>query len=186
MLHQVAVRAYELGRLRRDHLGSERLQALLSGQREDRIVLLFRLLGPGLLLDEDVLDGLYVLVAATGCRGGGRRRGLLVVGGLRGVLFDLFVFERVFEVFHRAIPLLGPGDCTAEHPTDKCSGPTTPNRGESFPDGRDSTGFRGRKKRTDRRGPKRPLGPRRRGAAFSTQPLGSSVRPPPKRRTQRG
>src|SRR6185436_313789 len=111
VLDEVAVRADELGRLRGHHLDREGLQALLTGQSEDGVVLLLGLLGAGLLLDQDVLDRFDVLVA-TGARGRGRRgRQRVLVGGagLGTILVDLFVFERVFEVFHRAIPLFGRG-----------------------------------------------------------------------------
>src|SRR4029453_10842283 len=111
VLDQVAVRADELGWLGGHHLDREGLQALLTGQGEDGVVLLLGLLGAGLLLDQDVLDRFDVLVATGGRGRGGRagRRVLIGGAGLGTLLVDLFVFARVFEVFHLAIPLFGRG-----------------------------------------------------------------------------
>src|SRR6266508_790780 len=107
VLHQVALLAYELGGLRRDHLDRERLEALLSRQAEEAVILLFLAL-PGLLLDQEVLDRLDVF--SVGC---GRRSGDLFgrCFGVLGFLLDLFVLEALFDVFH--VPSFRPGDSTA-------------------------------------------------------------------------
>src|SRR3990170_4223953 len=178
MLHQVAVRTYELGRLRGHDLDRKRLQSLLATEGQEGILLLLGLLGPGLLLDEDVLDRLDRLVAG----GGGRRAGgggvTVEILGLLALPVPLFVVARLFEVFHGPVSLLGRGILLPRIPVTSVPGVE---RGEGAIHSRLEAGAQPSwAEGEERRGPKRPLGPRRRGAAVSTQPLWSSVRPAPR------
>src|SRR5207253_4464163 len=192
MLHEVTVLAYELGWLWRDDLDRERLQALLPGQAQDRFVLFLLLSGPLLLLDDELLDGLYVAAFTLGRRPGGRPLGAwAILGFVLGTLVRFFVVDAVFDVFH-SDPRFAVGGFysrgqrlpgrhgraffrTGEHPAQpRCSQGEGSRRG--IPE-------RSRKtKQEDEEGPKRPLVPRRRGAALSTQPLGSLFASPSGRR----
>src|SRR5581483_2957116 len=176
VLHQVALLAYELGGLGRHHLHRQRLQALLSCQTEDRVLVL--LVVPPFLLDDEVLDRLDVVRVAG--RGGRRLLHIEVLGLL---LVELLVVDLVFDVFHgRSLTPAGGLYCRGATRTGS-SGYQTRERGPLFPvpfdppsaGAQEGSGAPGARERdAKRRGPKRPLGPRRRGAAFSTQPLGSS------------
>src|ERR671923_2109913 len=93
VLHQVALLAYELGRLGRHDLLGDRLESLLPREGQDGVVVLVLLRRLRLLLDDQLLDGLYVALGGVLGRGGRRGRGGLI--GLFGlgllVLNDIFV-----------------------------------------------------------------------------------------------
>src|SRR6185369_4440348 len=111
MFHQVAVLAHELRRLHRDHPGVEGFEAFVArrGRGRDLILFLGRLLLPilGLLLGEEILDGLHVLQA--GLRGHGGLRQLLRCGF--ETLKDLLVLEGglnlLVHVFVYVVDVLG-------------------------------------------------------------------------------
>src|SRR5438876_5832105 len=103
MFHQVAVLAHELRRLHRDDPGVEGFEPLVArrGRCRDLILVVGRFLLSilGLLLGQQILDGLHVLQARLRRHGGLRqllRRGFEVFENLVVLESDLYLLVHVF------------------------------------------------------------------------------------------